>query len=93
MSPHSSIFHFLSALLQLGYWFRVLYPGLQEAYDRFTAVWLIAEGFSAFGVFVDFVVRFDHIPPKLKALKTILVGVICCGFLFHLLAAYLDAMQ
>jgi hypothetical protein len=93
MPPFSSIFLFLSALLQLGYWFRVLYPGLEEAYERFTAVWLLAEGFSALAVFVDFVVRFDHIPAKWKAPKTVLVGLICCGFLFHLLAAYLDAMQ
>jgi hypothetical protein len=83
----------LALLLQFGYWFRAAATPLALAYDRFTAVWLIAEGFSAFAVFVDFVVRFDHIPPKLKALKTILVGLICCGFLFHLLAAYLDAMQ
>jgi len=43
MPPFSSIFLFLSALLQLGYWFRDLYSGLGEAYERFTAVWLLAE--------------------------------------------------
>jgi hypothetical protein len=44
-------------------------------------------------VFVEFVVRFDHVAPRMRVLKTFLVGLVCCGFLFHLLAAYLDAMQ
>jgi len=83
----------LALLLQAGYWLRAAAPPLALAYERFTAVWLLAEGFSAFAVFVDFVVRFDHIPAKWKAPKTVLVGLICCGFLFHLLAAYLNAMQ
>jgi hypothetical protein len=83
----------VALLLQAGYWLSKVAAPFALAYERFTAVWLLAEGFSAFAVFVDFVVRFDHIPQKWRVLKTLLVGVICCGFLFHMLAAYLDAMQ
>ncbi len=83
----------VALLLQTGYWVRDAWSPLAEAYDRFTAVWLLAEGFTALAVFVEFVVRFDRVPPRLRAVKTALVGLVCCGFLFHLLAAYLDAMQ
>ena len=88
-----SLLLLVALLLQTGYWSRILWSPLAEAYDRFTAVWLLAEGFTALAVFVEFVVRFDHVAPRMRVLKTFLVGLVCCGFLFHLLAAYLDAMQ
>gem|GEM_PF-4491220 len=83
----------IGVLLQTGYWTRHLWLPLAEAYDRYTAVWLLAEGFTSLAVFVEFVVRFDQVEPRLRAAKTAAVGLLCCGFLFHLLAAYLDAMQ
>jgi len=83
----------VGVLLQTGYWARHAWLPLAEAYDRFTAVWLLAEGFTSLAVFVEFVVRFDQVAPRLRAVKTVAVGAVCCGFLFHLLAAYLDAMQ
>ena len=92
-SPPFSLLLPVALLLQSGYWVRDAWAPLAEAYNRFTAVWLLAEGFTALAVFVEFVVRFDRVPPRLRAVKTALVGLVCCGFLFHLLAAYLDAMQ